>query len=248
MGIAHQLILVINRLSIFLTIILVGGLALLDARAQVQRSTPRPFARPQPRATPAMKRANELIRRQDPINVSARLLDRLTPDNSHVRVSLSKQRAYLMMGDEIVIDSPISSGKRARPTPQGSFHVLEKDKDHVQRLRRFRRLVRPDCPPRRQQPNRLCAERHALRWRRHEMVHAPNERWRRDARRLPPGLSGIARLHSNAVGQPPRCFTITSRSGRRLWSATKSERRACLGADDSTVRARRYSSAARAKD
>ena len=35
-----------------------------------------------------------------------------------------------MMGDEIVIDSPISSGKRARPTPRGSFHVLEKDKNH----------------------------------------------------------------------------------------------------------------------
>jgi lipoprotein-anchoring transpeptidase ErfK/SrfK len=35
-----------------------------------------------------------------------------------------------MMGDEVVVDSPISSGKRARPTPQGSFHVLEKDKDH----------------------------------------------------------------------------------------------------------------------
>ena len=68
-----------------------------------------------------MKRANELIRGQDPINVSARLLEQLTPDNSHVRVSLSKQRAYLMMGDEIVIDSPISSGKRARPTPKVAF-------------------------------------------------------------------------------------------------------------------------------
>jgi lipoprotein-anchoring transpeptidase ErfK/SrfK len=77
-----------------------------------------------------MKQANELIHRQEPINVSPRLLARLTPDNSHVRVSISKQRAYLMMGDEVVIDSPISSGKRARPTPQGSFHVLEKDKDH----------------------------------------------------------------------------------------------------------------------
>ena len=77
-----------------------------------------------------MKRATELIRRQDPINVSPRLLEQVTPDNSRVRVSLSKQRAYLLMGDEIVIESPISSGKRARPTPQGSFHVLEKDKDH----------------------------------------------------------------------------------------------------------------------
>jgi lipoprotein-anchoring transpeptidase ErfK/SrfK len=82
------------------------------------------------RASPQMKQASQLIRRQDPINVSPRLLAQLTPDNAHVRVSLSKQRAYLMMGDEVVVDSPISSGKRARPTPQGSFRVQEKDKDH----------------------------------------------------------------------------------------------------------------------
>ena len=46
------------------------------------------------------------------MNVTARLLDKVTPDNSRVRVSLSKQRAYLLLGDEIVIDTPISSGKR----------------------------------------------------------------------------------------------------------------------------------------
>ena len=95
--IAHLLILVINRLPILLTTFLIGGLALLDVRAQVPGSTARPFlrpfARPQPRPTPPMKRANELIRPQDPINVSPRLLDQLSPDNSHVRVSLSKQRA-----------------------------------------------------------------------------------------------------------------------------------------------------------
>lgn len=77
-----------------------------------------------------MKSANDLIKRQAPMNVTARLLDKCTPDNSHVTVSLSKQRAYLMLGDEIVIDSPISSGKRSRMTPGGSYHVLEKDKDH----------------------------------------------------------------------------------------------------------------------
>ena len=75
-------------------------------------------------------RASELIHGQEPINVSPRLLEQVTPDNSRVRVSISKQRAYLLMGDEVVIDTPISSGKRARPTPQGNFHVLEKDKDH----------------------------------------------------------------------------------------------------------------------
>jgi lipoprotein-anchoring transpeptidase ErfK/SrfK len=129
-GIAHPLIFVINRLSTLLTTFLLGALALLDVRAQIPRSTARPFSRPQPQATPAMKRANELIRRQDPINVSARLLEQVTPENSRVRVSLSKQRAYLLMGDEIVIDSPISSGKRAGMTPSGSFHVLQKDRDH----------------------------------------------------------------------------------------------------------------------
>lgn len=77
-----------------------------------------------------MKRANELIHRQEPINVSPRLLEQVMPENSRVRVSLSKQRAYLLMGDEIVIDSPISSGKRARMTPSGNFRVLQKDKDH----------------------------------------------------------------------------------------------------------------------
>lgn len=77
-----------------------------------------------------MKQASELINRQEPLNVSARLLERVTPENSHVRVSIPKQRAYLLLGEEVVIDSPISSGKRARPTPTGSFHVMEKDKDH----------------------------------------------------------------------------------------------------------------------
>lgn len=113
---------VIAKLSKIAALQFLIMLALANVRAQV----PRPF----PRATPPLKRASELIHRQDPINVSARLLEKVTPENSRVRVSLSKQRAYLLLGDEIVIDSPISSGKRAGMTPSGSFHVLEKDKAH----------------------------------------------------------------------------------------------------------------------
>ncbi|MGI8432583.1 MAG: L,D-transpeptidase family protein, partial [Chthoniobacterales bacterium] len=82
------------------------------------------------RSGPPPRRAADLIHRQEPINVSPRLLARLTPTNARVRVSLSKQRAYLMLGDEIVVDTPISSGKRSRPTPAGSYHILEKDKGH----------------------------------------------------------------------------------------------------------------------
>jgi lipoprotein-anchoring transpeptidase ErfK/SrfK len=56
----------------------------------------------------------------------------VTPENSTVIISLSKQRAYLKArdSDQIYIDTPISSGKRAGMTPTGSFTVLEKDPDH----------------------------------------------------------------------------------------------------------------------
>lgn len=66
----------------------------------------------------------------DPPKVSARLMETATPDNTHVVISLSKQRAYLFVGEEIAIDSPISSGKRAGMTPSGKFTVLEKDPNH----------------------------------------------------------------------------------------------------------------------
>ncbi|MEY2519087.1 MAG: hypothetical protein QOF24_846 [Verrucomicrobiota bacterium] len=77
-----------------------------------------------------MKKAADLISKQPPIATNAAILQKIAPDNAHVIVSISKQRAYLMIGDEIGIDSPISSGKRGHTTPTGSFTVLEKDKDH----------------------------------------------------------------------------------------------------------------------
>ena len=70
------------------------------------------------------------IRRQEPPKVEKDLADVITPANSHVIVSLSKQRAYVMTGDQIYIDTPISSGKRAGMTPTGTFRVMEKDPDH----------------------------------------------------------------------------------------------------------------------
>lgn len=80
---------------------------------------------------PPMKKATDLIHRGQPAaKVDKSLESVINPDNSHVIISLSKQRAYLMVGEQIYIDSPISSGKRGRETPTGSFHVMEKDPDH----------------------------------------------------------------------------------------------------------------------
>ena len=77
-----------------------------------------------------MRKASELIYKQAPISINKSVYDSLTRDQSRIVVSLPKQRAYLLAGDQIAIDTPISSGKRAGMTPTGQFSVLEKDKDH----------------------------------------------------------------------------------------------------------------------
>lgn len=76
------------------------------------------------------KKASELIKKQDPPKVIPRVLEKATPDNVSIYISLSKQRAYLSVGDEIAADSPISSGKRAGMTPAGDYKIIEKDSDH----------------------------------------------------------------------------------------------------------------------
>jgi len=76
------------------------------------------------------KSASELIKKQSPPKVIPRVLEQATAENVSVYISLSKQRAYLRVGEEVGIDTPISSGKRAGMTPNGSFLIVEKDADH----------------------------------------------------------------------------------------------------------------------
>ena len=77
-----------------------------------------------------MRSAVDLIKKQAPLAVYQSLLAKLTSDDVHIIVSLPKQRAYLLTGEQIIVDSPISSGKHGHSSPSGSFSVLEKDKDH----------------------------------------------------------------------------------------------------------------------
>ena len=80
---------------------------------------------------PPMKKASELIRRGGTsAKVEKSLESVINQDNSRVVVSIGKQRATVMVGDKVYIDTPISSGKRGHETPQGSFRVQEKDPDH----------------------------------------------------------------------------------------------------------------------
>ena len=77
-----------------------------------------------------MRKPAELIQKQAPGKIYKDVYNSLTQDNSHVIVSLTLQRVWLMNGDAVALDSPISSGKRAGMTPTGQFNVKEKDPDH----------------------------------------------------------------------------------------------------------------------
>ena len=77
-----------------------------------------------------MRKASELISKQEPPRTVPRVMDMMTPENSHVVISISKQRAYLMVGDEVGLDTPVSTGKSGHGTPPGKFAVEEKDPHH----------------------------------------------------------------------------------------------------------------------
>ncbi len=47
-----------------------------------------------------------------------------------IKVDLSSQRAYVYKNGKIVVSSPISSGKKSKPTRTGTFSVTQKDKWH----------------------------------------------------------------------------------------------------------------------
>ena len=77
-----------------------------------------------------MTKPKALLSRQAKGVVNKDVADIITPQNSRAIVSLSKQRLFLMTGDEVYIDSPISSGKAGNRTPSGHFSIMQKDADH----------------------------------------------------------------------------------------------------------------------
>ena len=74
-----------------------------------------------------MKAAAEIIKKQDAPIIAAELADKITPDNSRIVISLARQRAFLMIGEQMYIDTPVSTGKPGGVTPTGSFSILERD-------------------------------------------------------------------------------------------------------------------------
>lgn len=49
------------------------------------------------------------------------------PSAVRVKVSLSKQRVYVMEGSEMLLAMPVSVGKASSPTPKGTFRIYNKE-------------------------------------------------------------------------------------------------------------------------
>jgi len=53
------------------------------------------------------------------------ILSRTNASNSRILVSISLQRAFLLNGDDVALDYPVSTGKASHPTPAGDYTILE---------------------------------------------------------------------------------------------------------------------------
>jgi hypothetical protein len=93
-----------------------GALALLASTVVVAQET----------AESGLKSPAEIILGQDPPKVVPRVLEQATPENTSVVVSLGRQRAYLYVGSEAAIDTPVSTGKRRGQTPAGRYNITAK--------------------------------------------------------------------------------------------------------------------------
>jgi lipoprotein-anchoring transpeptidase ErfK/SrfK len=121
-----------SRIFLLMSAAAVAAVPVILAQSRI----PTPVRNPQRQALQApapvtpMRQPSDLIRKQEPLKVNQKLIRQTSPDQLHIIVSLPKQRAYLMQADQVVIDSPISSGKRGHTSPSGQFTVLEKDPNH----------------------------------------------------------------------------------------------------------------------
>jgi lipoprotein-anchoring transpeptidase ErfK/SrfK len=50
--------------------------------------------------------------------------------DKEIVINLTQQAAYLLQDHQVVLESPISSGRNGRCTPTGRFHVIAKDASH----------------------------------------------------------------------------------------------------------------------
>jgi len=76
------------------------------------------------------KRVIPVNERQGNAVLYEEVLNRGGAKDAGIVISLSRQRAYFLLGNELAIETPIASGRKEGWTPKGSFRILEKDPNH----------------------------------------------------------------------------------------------------------------------
>ncbi len=89
-------------------------------------TTKEKFVNPYPAGTYDNFKAEPSYPKTHSVWKNEELLSKTDASNSSIKVNLGIQRAFLVNGDEIVMDYPICSGVKSRPTPTGTFYILEK--------------------------------------------------------------------------------------------------------------------------
>lgn len=62
------------------------------------------------------------------------LLEKATPENVAIEISIKEQRGYLLVRGALAMDFPVATGKKSHPTPTGSYSVRAKEKDYHSNL------------------------------------------------------------------------------------------------------------------
>lgn len=62
--------------------------------------------------------------------VTLRALEGMNRSSMRIVVSISEQRAWLYSGTQMVIQTPVSTGKRTHATPRGEFRVTRLEAEH----------------------------------------------------------------------------------------------------------------------
>ena len=137
-----------------------------------------------------------------------------------VQLDLTEQKAYLLYHERSVMESPICSGRPGHLTPTGTFHITNKDLNHVSSIYgrivdHWKRTVVADADV--ECPHRPARGLSMLRCATYGV-----RTWNRLACRISPRLSRVPRMRSNA-GTKRHCFLpgrLCWHPGDRVWIHT----------------------------
>lgn len=91
---------------------------------------------------PAPAKSGEKPSPQHYLYKDEKVLETMTPANSKLQIDLSDQRVKLFNGDQLALESQISTGTEGHRTPTGKFSILEKKVD--KKSNRYGKWVKGD--------------------------------------------------------------------------------------------------------